>query len=91
MKPTLLALAASFLIPLTTTQAQWLHEAGELEPHSSGVLVQPFTQAERDASNFAPPESVEWFRGRGNQDRKLMALLESDTNLTLLCIDQKFC
>jgi alpha-L-fucosidase len=47
---------------LTTTQAQWSHKEGDPEPHPPGHLVQPFTKAEWNASNFAPPESVEWLR-----------------------------
>jgi hypothetical protein len=39
MEKTHLALAASFLIPLTTTHAQWSHKAGDPEPHPPGVLV----------------------------------------------------
>jgi alpha-L-fucosidase len=56
----LTAFAGSFL--LTTTHAQWSHREGDPEPHPPGKLVEPFTQAEWDASNFAPPEALEWFR-----------------------------
>jgi alpha-L-fucosidase len=42
--------------------AQWSHKEGDPMPHPPGYLVQPFTKAEWDASNFAPAKSVEWFR-----------------------------
>ena len=59
-KMLLTAFAGSLL--LTTTHAQWSHREGDPEPHPPGKLVEPFTQAEWDASNFAPPEALEWFR-----------------------------
>ena len=61
MKKLLLTAFAGSLL-LTTAHAQWSHREGDPEPHPPGKLVQPFTQAEWEASNFAPAKSVEWFR-----------------------------
>ena len=61
MKRLLIGAFAGGLL-LTTTHAQWSHKKGDPEPHPPGHLVQPFTKAEWEASNFAPPESLEWFR-----------------------------
>jgi len=62
VKKTALAILVALSGGGLLTHAQWSHKAGDPEPHSPGKLVQPFTQAEWEASNFAPAKSVEWFR-----------------------------
>jgi alpha-L-fucosidase len=47
---------------LTNASAQWSHKEGDPMPHPPGALVQPFTKAEWDASNFAPTKDLQWFR-----------------------------
>jgi len=42
--------------------AQWSHKEGDPMPAPAGYLVQPFTTAEWEASNFARPEDLQWFR-----------------------------
>jgi alpha-L-fucosidase len=42
--------------------AQWSHKEGAPMPHSPRHLVQPFTQAEWEASNFADAKDLQWFR-----------------------------
>jgi alpha-L-fucosidase len=55
----------SFLALLTLDYpagAQWSHKEGDPMPHPAGHLVQPFTKAEWDSSNFAPAKDLQWFR-----------------------------
>ena len=47
---------------LTNASAQWSHKEGDPMQHPPGALVQPFTKAEWDASNFAPTKDLQWFR-----------------------------
>jgi alpha-L-fucosidase len=54
-----LAAFASAVIP---ADSQWSHKEGDPMPHPPGHLVQPFTQAEWEASNFAAADDVQWFR-----------------------------
>jgi len=42
--------------------AQWSHKEGDPMPHPPGILVQPFSKAEWDASNFADAKDLQWFR-----------------------------
>lgn len=58
-----------FLVPVAATllagglaNAQWSHQEGAPAPKAGGVLVQPFTRAQWQASNFAAPEDLRWFR-----------------------------
>ncbi len=51
--------------------AQWSHKEGAPWPAPPGILVQPFTTAEWEASNFAASEDLQWFR-----DAKLGILLQ---------------
>lgn len=52
-------LLAGTIIPNAT--AQWSHKEGNPVPHPPSVLLQPFTKAEWDASNFAPAKDLQWF------------------------------
>jgi len=45
-----------------TASAQWSHKEGDPMPFTAGYLVQPFTKAEWDASNFAREQDLQWFR-----------------------------
>ena len=45
-----------------SASAQWSHKEGQPAPHPPGHLVQPFTAAEWDGSNFAAEKDVQWFR-----------------------------
>ncbi|MCX6972435.1 MAG: alpha-L-fucosidase [Verrucomicrobia bacterium] len=47
---------------LTDATAQWSHKEGDPMPHPAGIVVQPFTHAEWDASNFAPAKDLQWYR-----------------------------
>ena len=51
---------ATLLVPLAS--AQWSHREGDPVPHPPGHLVQPFTAAEWEASNFADEKDLQWFR-----------------------------
>ena len=42
--------------------AQWSHREGDPKPPTDGLLVQPFSTAEWDASNFASTHDLKWFR-----------------------------
>ena len=42
--------------------AQWSHKEGDPMPFTEGILVQPFSRAEWEASNYAPEEDLQWFR-----------------------------
>jgi alpha-L-fucosidase len=42
--------------------AQWSHKDGDPMPAQAGHLVQPFTKAEWEASNFASEKDLQWFR-----------------------------
>ena len=55
----ILALAMTFD---QTASAQWSHKEGDPIPHPDGYLVQPFTKAGWEASNYAPEKDIQWFR-----------------------------
>jgi alpha-L-fucosidase len=57
-----LFLAALLLASTRSVMAQWSHKEGDPKPPAEGFLVQPFTKAEWDASNFAPAKDLQWFR-----------------------------
>jgi alpha-L-fucosidase len=61
----LTVLLSSTLMGIALNQpalAQWSHREGGPMPGPAGLLVQPFTRAEWDASNFAATKDVQWFR-----------------------------
>ncbi|MFO1530225.1 MAG: alpha-L-fucosidase [Kiritimatiellia bacterium] len=64
MNPTSYRLAA--WIGLTAlslpSSAQWSHKEGDPAPPAGGILVQPFTKADWEASNFAAEKDLQWFR-----------------------------
>ncbi len=62
IKTTSLAMIVLAMALSVTAFAQWSHKEGDPMPESSGKLVQPFTQAEWDASNFATEKDMQWFR-----------------------------
>jgi alpha-L-fucosidase len=55
-------LLVSLLALTQSARAQWAHKEGDSKPPVEGFLVQPFTQAEWEASNFAPAKDLQWFR-----------------------------
>lgn len=54
-----------------TALAQWSQKEGDPQPCPAGHLVQPFTKAEWEASNFAAEEDLQWYR-----DAKVGMLLQ---------------
>lgn len=62
MKNTPILLLAGLLILAQPARAQWSHRAGDPAPPMKGHLVQEFSAAEWDASNFAPAADLQWFR-----------------------------
>jgi alpha-L-fucosidase len=54
---------ATLLLAITrSVMAQWSHKEGDLKPPAEELLVQPFSKADWDASNFAPAKDLQWFR-----------------------------
>ena len=58
-----LIICAMSLLVSMPAKAQWSHKEGDPAPDViESHLVQPFTKAEWEASNFASDKEVQWFR-----------------------------